>query len=842
MANGNTNKDVEETSDATKSRELSRGSAGSESDLDFAGAEREYEGGKSNERLHGEGVAYFQGGSVYKGMFSEGLMHGRGEYTWEDGVKYQGEFVSNTPMGRGVYTWLDGSSYQGQVHAAVRHGVGSHKCADSSVVYRGQWHHGKRHGKGIIYYNQDATSWYEGEWVNNNRQGWGVRRYPSGNVYEGVWQNNSRHGDGTMRWLNLGQEYSGTWQDGAPHGEGTYTWFLRRIHGTQYPQRNEYQGEFCRGKRHGLGTFYYASGALYRGEWRNDKKHGQGKFIFKNGRVFEGEFVDDHMAEFPSFHLDDSKSPNLSGIRTCTPLGKHANCEPLMLGADMALDIDSLLEKFPKSRRETELKQLEFVVLRHIGELRSIYSLYSSLGRGHSPDNTFLLSRLQLWRLLKDCHIHHHGTTLVQIDRLISADDLPSDEIHSPFSSVLPRKLLSALVTIAHHAYHEDQQTSHNILAMCFSKMMKENILPNAKNVKGHLFSNVVHAVVAGNYIERCWVIYRDLSMVSSALRTDHTVTCRHLVWMFKDLGLFDSNLTTRRLLEIMTAEELDAGSRSHCNLDQEITFLEFFEVLLGCSQVSSQPAVCSSLEVIGSSPEEGASESLLLSQSLLTQSMGKFSHIQQVSTPEDMKGVNLQTAVHIQSQTAETTTHLSSSESGELSSQRDSVLQATPTSYSPRLTSNADVTGCRSGQQNGDEGKMLRVESTEAQDGEPDVWIRRCHRFFSRLFPVYDHERSRRRHMEEERLRHAVQKHAAVAKAREQARLREQWEAEEEERRQKEAEKEEAAAERVDGNEDEVIGSPSEVSTSSVTVAAAAKQASRSRKKQPAKKAGKRA
>lgn len=61
-------------------------------------------------------------------------------------------------------------------------------------------------------------------------------------------------------------------------------------------------------------------------------------------------------------------------------------------------------------------------MLRQERELRSICSFYSRLGYARSPENTLLLSRLQFWRLLKDCNIHHHGITLTQIDRLIRGE------------------------------------------------------------------------------------------------------------------------------------------------------------------------------------------------------------------------------------------------------------------------------------------------------------------------------------------------------------------------------------------------------------------------------------
>ena len=46
----------------------------------------------------------------------------------------------------------------------------------------------------------------------------------------------------------------------------------------------------------------------------------QGKFIFKNGRVYEGMFEKDHIVEYPLFSMDSVTTPDLSQIRTRTPL------------------------------------------------------------------------------------------------------------------------------------------------------------------------------------------------------------------------------------------------------------------------------------------------------------------------------------------------------------------------------------------------------------------------------------------------------------------------------------------------------------------------------------------
>ena len=56
---------------------------------------------------------------------------------------------------------------------------------------------------------------------------------------------------------------------------GQHIWLLRRVHHSQYPLRNMYDGELVNGLRHGQGVFYYANGAKYEGMWKDNMKHGK---------------------------------------------------------------------------------------------------------------------------------------------------------------------------------------------------------------------------------------------------------------------------------------------------------------------------------------------------------------------------------------------------------------------------------------------------------------------------------------------------------------------------------------------------------------------------------------
>ncbi|XP_043567307.1 radial spoke head 10 homolog B isoform X2 [Chiloscyllium plagiosum] len=417
-----------------------------------------YEGETIRGLYEGVGTAHFQGGHVYQGMFSEGLMHGRGTYTWKDGTKYEGDFSTNTPTGHGTYTWPDGSTYVGEVVNGIRHGEGIFTSPDQLISYTGDWHQAKRHGKGTVYFNQEGSSWYQGDWVNNVREGWGTRRYKSGNVYEGEWKGFQRHGEGTMSWISTNEEYTGQWQNGLQHGFGTHTWFLKRVPGSQYPQRNQYVGEFVMGARQGQGKFFYANGAVYSGEWVANKKHGLGTFMLKNGRTFEGKFLEDHMVEFPELSITGMKTPDLGTMQTKLLLetGKFTTLEETHSPFDTLL-----LEKFlsyiiilayhiyhkthegPASLLATcfskvvtnniipyacevngnlfKENQCIVIALGYITKCWEVYRIHCIQTR--RPPNTYIMTMRHFIWMLKDLNLFSKDLTATQVVQILSEDN-----------------------------------------------------------------------------------------------------------------------------------------------------------------------------------------------------------------------------------------------------------------------------------------------------------------------------------------------------------------------------------------------------------------------------------
>ncbi|XP_060795716.1 radial spoke head 10 homolog B [Neoarius graeffei] len=786
-----------------------------------------YEGARSGELFHGEGIAYFRGGHVYKGNFVDGLMHGHGEYTWADGLKYEGDFKSNAPMGHGTYTWLDCSTYEGDICNGIRHGTGTYKSPKTCTVYRGQWNKGQRYGKGTMYYNQEATSWYEGDWENNRREGWGIRCYPSGDTYEGQWKNSVRHGEGTMKWIHLGQQYSGQWLNGVQHGHGTHTWFLRRVSGSQYPLRNEYKGEFVQGLRHGQGTFVYASGAVYSGCWKDNKKHGQGKFVFKNGCIYEGEFINDHMAKFPG-------SSTISLCALGGMPGKPEGDSASLLGPDMALNIETLLNQIPEAQRKQELSQVESAIMRHIALLRPIYSLYSSLGHENSPDNTFLLNYLQFCRFLKDSSVHQHGLTLAQLDHIFNKD-ASVGEVYSPFSTMFLRKWISCLVIAAYHLYHRDFEFSSScVLAECFSKLMKQNIIPNAKNVKGNLYCHPLRAVTGKKYIDRCWEIYQTVPKVKAAAIAA-IMTARHFIWMFQVLGLFDCTLTTRRLLEIISLENPAIYSSAHSNLDLEISFLEFFEVLLGCAEVKNangvRTAQHSQCEL---GDPDGNSSGAQGSSPILSQLASLQKYESTVLFPSTIIPSAANSTKSLEEFKSKATTQSSLTEETQCKDQ----------GIDPSKPTDTDASGMELNKQTTSSVFIKDTEVTEppcinmvAEEGRPEEqlenWIKCVHQFFTHtFFPAYEENLVWKKQMQEERQRQATDKRITLEKAKANTKLREQQRAEEEKRAREE--EEEGSREEEEEEKSQVF---SDLTNSSAALPSPATSSSVDLKQSPTKK-----
>lgn len=353
--------------------------------------------------------------STFSGLIKEGK-HGAeylecvdAKYTWKTGITYEGPFVASCIEGSGKFLWPDGSSYQGQLHNGKRHGQGSYLGADGFTRFEGQWCAGLRDGNGRLTYNAEGTAFYDGCWKAGQKHGFGKQNWESGNVYEGEWLEGKMQGKGTMTWRISGvsEQYVGFWKDNQPHGAGTHTWHSCDITdpvamhtlsnrptplNQQQQLNNRYEGQWALGKRNGHGTFYYANGAYYRGEWKDQMKHGRGRHIFEDGTVYEGPFEEDQMLQYTK----PEPAEGTDIILRCTDL---SDLHALALPADR-----NGFEPWGGvgyTDHSKIFREVYNMLLRHLGELRELYSRYRAMAPKYGAD-PFTLQAYQFWAFARD--------------------------------------------------------------------------------------------------------------------------------------------------------------------------------------------------------------------------------------------------------------------------------------------------------------------------------------------------------------------------------------------------------------------------------------------------------
>ncbi|XP_078372534.1 uncharacterized protein LOC144656167 isoform X2 [Oculina patagonica] len=91
-----------------------------------------------------------------------------------------------------------------------------------------------------------------------------------------------------------------------PHGRGSLKTAMGKI---------VYQGDWCKGKRHGKGECLIFSlpgndqavveHGFYSGRWKNNMRHGRGKMMFSSGAVYEGHWQYDKMTGYGTLKLPD---------------------------------------------------------------------------------------------------------------------------------------------------------------------------------------------------------------------------------------------------------------------------------------------------------------------------------------------------------------------------------------------------------------------------------------------------------------------------------------------------------------------------------------------------------
>lgn len=122
----------------------------------------------------GQGVLKYAGGELYEGTWRLNKRQGQGYLSTPKGYRYQGEWLEDEPSGKGYEAFTCKCAIDAQFEHGAPDGVGVLLYAPQHNQYRyeGEFHMGRRHGKGTIFYTNGDT--FQGVWDCGKRHGRGI--------------------------------------------------------------------------------------------------------------------------------------------------------------------------------------------------------------------------------------------------------------------------------------------------------------------------------------------------------------------------------------------------------------------------------------------------------------------------------------------------------------------------------------------------------------------------------------------------------------------------------------------------------------------------------------------
>lgn len=141
----------------------------------------------------GQGVFSYPQGAIFEGQWKAGKRHGHGYLSTQTGYKYTGQWEHDVPNGKG------------------------YESVPSKVSVDGSFEHGMPQGMCVLLYNPHLNNYrFEGEFLNGRRHGKGVVYYDTGDTFMGSFEHGKRHGRGiTSRTVNgRDYQYETEWKDG----------------------------------------------------------------------------------------------------------------------------------------------------------------------------------------------------------------------------------------------------------------------------------------------------------------------------------------------------------------------------------------------------------------------------------------------------------------------------------------------------------------------------------------------------------------------------------------------------------------------------------------------------
>lgn len=293
---------------------------------------------------------------------------------------------------------------------------------------------------------------------------------------------------------------------------------------------------------------------------------------FRNLIFFSGEFLDDHMIDFPDLILSGMATPDIS--RSGIPVQSPASLRVASIigiptkATDVFLDveIDELLMdyNYDLEQRQDEMDTILRILLRYASHIKHIYKFYSCIGLDLSVDNTTVMNKLQYHRFLKDHDIHNHGQTLMDMDKYLSEEN--SHE--NCFKEIFLRDYLNFLIRVSYLLFKSEEQIDGCSISMHFQKLLEiifkseESVSTNTTaTVNGCVFSSLQHSQEVNKQLNSLLDVYYYFThLYLEGEEEDYALTQRHVIFLYKELGLLCGCLTSTKLVQLLISEEINEG------------------------------------------------------------------------------------------------------------------------------------------------------------------------------------------------------------------------------------------------------------------------------------------
>lgn len=178
-------------------------------------------------------------------------------------------------------------NFLGHIFNEKKEGFGIQIFPKSNSKYIGYFENDKRinyckfEDKSRLYIFKGDTNYnFAGKYGIYNNYGKGIN-------YEGDWDKNTKNGIGIEKFKD-GAIYKGEFKNGYKEGIGTYYW----VDGSQY------EGEFKSNLLEGYGVYKFKDGSFCSGLWASNQITGFGKFTYPGVKYYLGNFKKDYKSGF----------------------------------------------------------------------------------------------------------------------------------------------------------------------------------------------------------------------------------------------------------------------------------------------------------------------------------------------------------------------------------------------------------------------------------------------------------------------------------------------------------------------------------------------------------------